>query len=81
MLTACSAPVSQQEAEPPTESPSSSETTVPSPAPTEDGTAAQGSNILIAYFTWADNTVVDDPSAVDVDATTSASVPESVASM
>lgn len=29
---------------------------------------------LIAYFTWADNTVVDDPTAVDVDATTSASV-------
>jgi len=29
---------------------------------------------LIAYFTWAENTVVDDPSAVDVDATTSASV-------
>lgn len=32
------------------------------------------SHILIAYFTWADNTVVEDPSAVDVDATTSASV-------
>lgn len=31
-------------------------------------------HILIAYFTWADNTVVEDPSAVDVDATTSASV-------
>lgn len=34
----------------------------------------EGPRILIAYFTWADNTVVDDPSAVDVDATTSASV-------
>lgn len=32
------------------------------------------SHILIAYFTWADNTVVEDPSDVDVDATTSASV-------
>lgn len=32
------------------------------------------SNILIAYFTWAENTYVADPSAVDVDATTSASV-------
>ena len=32
------------------------------------------SNILIAYFTWADNTVVEDPSSVDADATTSASV-------
>ncbi|MDE6259380.1 MAG: flavodoxin [Oscillospiraceae bacterium] len=30
--------------------------------------------ILIAYFTWADNTIVENPSAVDVDATTSASV-------
>ena len=30
--------------------------------------------VLIAYFTWAENTHVEDPSAVDVDATTSASV-------
>lgn len=30
--------------------------------------------ILIAYFTWADNTHVLEPSTVDVDATTSASV-------
>lgn len=30
--------------------------------------------ILIAYFTWADNTVVENPGAVDVDASTSASV-------
>ena len=35
---------------------------------------AEGSHILIAYFTWADNTVVEDPSSVDVDAATSASV-------
>lgn len=32
------------------------------------------SNILIAYFTWADNTIVDQPEDVDVDASTSASV-------
>ena len=32
------------------------------------------SNTLIAYFTWAENTVVADLSAIDVDATTSASV-------
>ena len=32
------------------------------------------SNILIAYFTWAENTYVADPASVDVDATTSASV-------
>ena len=29
---------------------------------------AENSHILIAYFTWADNTVVEDPSSVDVDA-------------
>ena len=34
----------------------------------------ESSNILVAYFTWADNTVVEDPSSVDVDAATSASV-------
>ena len=34
----------------------------------------ESSNILVAYFTWADNTVVADPSSVDVDAATSASV-------
>ena len=51
------------------------------PAPSESNTADSSSepdptasNILIAYFTWADNTVVSDPAAVDVDATTSASV-------
>lgn len=51
------------------------------PAPSESNTAASSSepaptssNILIAYFTWADNTLVSDPVAVDVDATTSASV-------
>ena len=32
------------------------------------------SNILIAYFCWADNTDVEDPDSVDVDASTSASV-------
>ena len=32
------------------------------------------SNILIAYFTWAENTYVEDPEKVDVDASTSASV-------
>lgn len=37
-------------------------------------TADSDSRILIAYFTWADNTQVENPEAVDVDATTSASV-------
>ena len=32
------------------------------------------SNILIAYFTWAENTSVENPDSVDTDATTSASV-------
>lgn len=41
----------------------------------EPGTGeSSGSRILIAYFTWAENTTVDDPDSVDVDATTSASV-------
>lgn len=42
----------------------------------ESMTAEPGENsrILIAYFTWAENTVVEDPSSVDVDAVTSASV-------
>ena len=43
--------------------------------PTAQAAAPDGdSNILIAYFTWAENTVVDNPDEVDVDATTSASV-------
>lgn len=42
---------------------------------TEDSSAEQSdSNILIAYFTWAENTQVENPDGVDVDATTSASV-------
>lgn len=44
------------------------------PAPTQTAPELETPRILIAYFTWADNTVVEDPSAVDVDATTSASV-------
>ena len=40
----------------------------------EASSVAETPRILIAYFTWADNTIVEDPSAVDVDATTSASV-------
>lgn len=37
-------------------------------------TISSDGKILIAYFTWADNTHVDDPSSVDVDASASASV-------
>lgn len=52
--------------------PESSAESEPSTSP--ESTKAETSNILIAYFTWAENTVVEDPSAVDVDTTTSASV-------
>ena len=38
------------------------------------GADEEHSRILIAYFTWAENTYVEQPEAVDVDATTSASV-------
>ena len=49
--------------------------TTQSPATVPANTSEVDSpRILIAYFTWADNTVVEDPSAVDVDASTSASV-------
>lgn len=83
-LAACGSGGEQDPRQPePDESPSVSQ------EPSEDGAAAdpqepedeslgqeetEGSHILIAYFTWADNTVVEDPSSVDVDATTSASV-------
>ena len=52
--------------------PSSEEQQDPAQPPAGDNDG--NSNILIAYFTWADNTVVENPSSVDVDATTSASV-------
>lgn len=41
---------------------------------TEAPPDAGSGNVLIAYFTWADNTVVEDPDSVDVDASTSASL-------
>ncbi len=44
------------------------------PAASQSPEGTGNDNILIAYFTWADNTVVEDPGSVDVDATTSASV-------
>lgn len=89
VLSACSASTeSDQPAPTPTSSPTPAVS--PSPSPTAapqpessaksepstspESTEAETSNILIAYFTWAENTVVEDPSSVDVDATTSASV-------
>lgn len=41
---------------------------------TREAAAGDGQNILIAYFTWAENTQAADTSAVDVDATASAGV-------
>lgn len=38
-------------------------------------TDGSDSSVLIAYFTWADNTQVENPDVVDVDATTSAGKP------
>lgn len=40
----------------------------------EPSASETGQRVLIAYFTWAENTHVEDPDAADVDATTSASV-------
>lgn len=50
------------------------DTSSPSATAPADTPEAEESRILIAYFTWADNTVVEDPGAVGVDATASASV-------
>lgn len=77
-LAACGG-TEQAETQEPSASPSQSVEVLPdTPSdpeePEETPGAAEGSGILIAYFTWADNTVVEDPNAVDVDATTSASV-------
>lgn len=54
-----------------TSQPEASSPPATAPASTSE---TQTPRILIAYFTWADNTEVEDPSAVDVDASTSASV-------
>ena len=62
-------PESSQNAEEITDAPLDTD-----PPATQSPGETGNSNILIAYFTWADNTVVEDPSSVDVDATTSASV-------
>lgn len=79
-LTACGGnPTSQSISDVP-ESSQNAEEIPDTPLNTDPPTVSQSSgetgnsNILIAYFTWADNTVVEDPSSVDVDATTSASV-------
>ena len=70
-LAACGQPAESQG---PAEEPdASAEQTTPTTTPPQDE-AEDSPKILIAYFTWADNTVVEDPSAVDVDAITSASV-------
>ena len=55
--------------------PAAAEKPVPTAsAAAEDERKAPQGRVLIAYFTWADNTHVADPSAVDTDASTSASV-------
>lgn len=59
------------------EAPAQAETTEPNENSVDtqaQSTETGDSNILIAYFTWADNTHVENPESVDLDATTSASV-------
>ena len=77
-LAACSeSQAGQSPSTPPVESQTAASTSEVVPEHSEQPQTledAGNSNILIAYFTWADNTVVEDPSSVDVDATTSASV-------
>lgn len=74
-LAACAGPGSSQES---AEQQASSSKIISSDRKTDTEPSVNAEdnsgNILIAYFTWADNTVVDDPSSVDIDATTSASV-------
>ena len=67
--------VKEPEAPPPvsTSSPEEESEPVPDTAPAEPEGAAE-EHILIAYFTWAENTEVAHPEEVDIDATTSASV-------
>lgn len=74
-LAACGGTEQEETQEPPAAPSQSVEVLPDTPSePEETPDAAEGSGILIAYFTWADNTVVENPDAVDVDATTSASV-------
>lgn len=44
------------------------------PVIVDNNSPENSGKILIAYFTWAENTVVENPAAIDVDASTSASV-------
>lgn len=74
-MTACSQAnddVLESDLEP--ESTVVSEGTQEQPAEESSIPTEEESNILIAYFTWAENTHVEDPDSVDADATTSASV-------
>lgn len=83
-ITACSAPQPSEEISSAngsnSELESDSTDSADSSADVEESTLTQPegsapqSNILIAYFTWAENTSVADPDSVDVDAITSASV-------
>lgn len=79
-LAACGGTSAGQSPSPsasPADGPTAEVPSAPSPEqsePPQNPEDAVDSNILIAYFTWADNTVVEDPGSVDVDAATSASV-------
>lgn len=79
-LTACGGNPTTQSGSDVPESSQNTEEITDAPLDTDPPASSRSSgetgnnNILIAYFTWADNTAVEDPSSVDVDATTSASV-------
>ena len=75
-MAACGGtPAGQSSSAPPADSQSAtSEISQEQSAPPQNVDENESGNILIAYFTWADNTVVENPSSVDGDATTSASV-------
>ncbi len=85
-FVACAAPMSTPSLEPaesalPVEITNPPASSVPATsAPEQQGPSSgnaqepASTNILIAYFTWAENTHVENPDAVDVDATTSARV-------
>ena len=72
--TAASVPAADEGADSPLISSSAGLPTSSEPGPEQEADSREEERILIAYFTWADNTVVEDPASVDVDATTSASV-------
>ena len=79
LICLCSACADNPSNQTPTSKPSQEVSIIPSETESSETESevpdiADTNKILIAYFTWAENTHVDDLDSVDVDATTSASV-------